>query len=61
MSTYLRHLAEAEARRVRRERIRAQSRVVACSVARYPVARRPTAQTFYEDWGAPTTALPDAP
>lgn len=52
LSTYLRRMAEAEARRVRRERIRDQSR----AVARY-VAQNPEAQTFYECWGTPTTAL----
>jgi hypothetical protein len=55
MSTYLRRLAEAEARRVRRERIRAQSRAVAAHVAQSPEAR-----AFYEDWGAPTAVEPDA-
>lgn len=51
LSTYLRELATAEARRVRRERIRAQSR----AVAEY-VASSPEAQAFYEDWGTPTAA-----
>ena len=54
LSTYLRRMAEAEARRVRRERIRDQSR----AVARY-VAQNPEAQAFYEDWGTPTTATED--
>jgi hypothetical protein len=52
VSTYLRQLAEAKARRIRRERIRAQSRAVADYVA-----QNAEAQAFYEDWGAP----PDAP
>lgn len=55
LSTYLRHMAEAEARRVRRERIRDQSR----AVARY-VAQNPEAHAFYVGWGTPTTA-PDEP
>ena len=42
LSTYLRRMAEAEARRVRRERIRDQSR----AVARY-VAQNPEAHDFY--------------
>ena len=54
LSTYLRRMAEAEARRVRRERIREQSR----SVGRY-VAETPDARAFYDDWGTPTT--PDEP
>lgn len=49
LSTYLRELATAEARRIRRERIRAQSRTVADHVA-----SNPQAQAFYEDWGTPT-------
>jgi hypothetical protein len=48
LSTYLRELAEVEAKRVRRERIRAQSKAVADHVASSPEAR-----AFYEDWGAP--------
>jgi hypothetical protein len=48
LSTYLRELAAAEARRVRRERIRAQSRAVAEYLATSPEAR-----SFYEDWGTP--------
>jgi hypothetical protein len=50
LSTYLRELAAAEARRVRRERIRAQSRAVADHVATSPEGR-----AFYRDWGTPTT------
>jgi uncharacterized protein (DUF1778 family) len=48
LSTYLRELAAQEARRVRRERIRAQSR----AVAQY-VAATPEAQAFFDDWGTP--------
>jgi hypothetical protein len=48
LSTYLRELAEIEAKRVRRERIRAQSRAVGAYVASSPEAR-----AFYEDWGTP--------
>jgi hypothetical protein len=48
LSTYLRELAEVEAKRVRRERIRAQSKAVADYVAASPEAR-----AFYEDWGTP--------
>jgi len=49
LSTYLRELAEIEARRVRRERIRAQSRAVGAYVASSPEGR-----AFYEDWGTPS-------
>lgn len=48
LSTYLRELAEIEAKRVRRERIRAQSR----EVGDY-AASSPEGQAFYEDWGMP--------
>ncbi len=47
LSAYLRELATAEARRIRRERIREQSR----AVAEY-VASNPEAAAFYEDWGS---------
>lgn len=50
LSTYLRELAVSEARRVRRERIRAQSRAVGAHLAESPDAHR-----FYEDWGTPGT------
>jgi len=50
LSTYLRELAAQEARRVRRERIRAQSRAVAAYIA-----ESPDAETFYEDWGTPAS------
>jgi hypothetical protein len=49
LSTYLRELAEIEAKRVRRERIRAQSRAVGAYVASSPEGR-----AFYEDWGTPS-------
>lgn len=52
LSTYLRELAAAEARRVRRERIRAQSR----AVVEY-VAVSPEAWPFYEDWATPNPAV----
>jgi hypothetical protein len=48
LSAYLREVASAEARRVRRERIRQQSRAVASYVAATPEARE-----FYADVGAP--------
>ncbi|HYH38571.1 MAG TPA: hypothetical protein VD860_10165 [Azospirillum sp.] len=48
LSTYLRELAVVEAKRVRRERIRAQSRAVGDHIAATPEAR-----SFYEDWGTP--------
>ena len=49
LSTYLREIALREARRIRKERIRAESR----DVAEY-VAASPEAQAFYADWGTPT-------
>ncbi len=49
LSSYLRRVAEEEARRVRRERIREQSRAVADYVATSPEAQR-----FFDDWGTPT-------
>ena len=48
LSTYLRDLALIEARRIRRERIREQSRLV----AEY-VANSKDAKEFFEDWGGP--------
>jgi len=48
LSTYLRELAEIDAKRIRRERIRAQSRAVAAYVESSPDGR-----AFYEDWGTP--------
>jgi uncharacterized protein (DUF1778 family) len=49
LSTYLREMAEKEAKRIVKERIRAESR----AVAEY-VASSPEAQAFYTDWGMPT-------
>lgn len=49
LATYLRELAANEARRVRRERIRAQSRAVGAYVA-----SSPEGQAFYAEWGTPT-------
>lgn len=48
LSTYLRELAANEARRLRRVRIRAQSRAVGDYVA-----SSPEAQAFYAQWGTP--------
>jgi predicted transcriptional regulator len=48
LSTYLRQIAIETAMRLRRERIRAQSRAVANHVA-----SSPEAAAFYEDWGKP--------
>jgi hypothetical protein len=47
LSTYLRQLAVEAALRLRRERIRAQSR----AVGEY-VAASPQAAAFYDDWGS---------
>jgi predicted DNA-binding ribbon-helix-helix protein len=55
LSTYLRELAAQEARRLRRERIRAQSR----AVAQY-VAATPEAQAFFDDWGFDDWGTPAA-
>jgi hypothetical protein len=49
LSTYLRELAADEARRIRRERIRAQSRAVGAYAA-----SSPEGQAFYAAWGTPT-------
>jgi hypothetical protein len=49
LATYLRELAANEARRVRRERIREQSRAVGAYVA-----SSPEGQAFYAEWGTPT-------
>lgn len=46
LSAYLREIATDEAKRIRRERIRQQSK----TVAEY-VASSPEATAFYEDWG----------
>jgi uncharacterized protein (DUF1778 family) len=50
LATYVRELAASEARRLRRERIRAQSRAVGAFVA-----SSPEGQSFYGDWGTPNT------
>ena len=50
LSTILRELASREARRIRRERIRQQSRELA-----ERIATSPDAQGFYEDWATPTS------
>ena len=52
LATYLREIAAEEARRVRRDRIRAQSRAVAAHVAGLAEA-----QAFYDDWGTPTATI----
>ncbi|SDD38311.1 hypothetical protein [Belnapia rosea] len=48
LSTYLRDLATAEAKRVRREKIRAETQRVAAYIA-----RSPEAQAFCAAWGTP--------
>jgi hypothetical protein len=50
LSTYLRELAANEAKRLRRERIRAQSQAVGAYVEVCPEA-----QEFYSDWGTPSS------
>jgi hypothetical protein len=50
LSTYLRELADREAARVRRERIRAQSAAVGAYAAGSAEGR-----TFYEEWGTPAS------
>lgn len=52
LSTYLRSIAAAEARRIWRERVRAESRAVGALVASSPEVRE-----FYEDWGTPTAEM----
>ena len=52
LATYLRDLAGAEARRIRRERIREQSREVAAYVA-----GSPEGAAFFADWGTPTAKV----
>jgi hypothetical protein len=49
LSTYLREVAGREAKRLRRERIRAQSRAVGDYAA-----SSPEASEFYADWGRPS-------
>ena len=53
LSAYLREVASAEARRVRRERIRHQSRAVGSYIAATPEARE-----FYADVGSPKAEGP---
>jgi GNAT superfamily N-acetyltransferase len=53
LSAYLRHIATEEARRLRRRRIREQSRAVGAYVGEAPAARE-----FYEEWGTPKTEKP---
>jgi hypothetical protein len=48
LSTYLRQIASETAMRLRRERIRAQSR----AVGEYAAAS-PEASEFYQEWGTP--------
>ena len=48
LSTFLREIVRAEARRLRNRRIREESRRVGEYVASSPEARQ-----FYEDWGKP--------
>jgi peptide deformylase len=48
LSAYLRQVAKAEARRLWKERVRAQSEAVGAYVAVNPEARQ-----FFEDWGTP--------
>lgn len=45
LSAYLHEIAVSEAKRIRRERIRAQSNALAACIAECPEAR-----DFYEDW-----------
>ena len=49
VGSYLRELAMDEAKRIRRERIRAQSRRVGTYIA-----VSPEGHAFYADWGTPT-------
>lgn len=56
LSTLLREIASQEARRVRRERIRQQSRELA-----ERIATSPGAQAFYEDWATPTAFFGESP
>jgi hypothetical protein len=49
LSTYLREVAANEARRLRRERIRAQSLTVGAHVEASAEARE-----FFSDWGTPS-------
>jgi uncharacterized protein (DUF1778 family) len=56
LATYLREMAEREARKICKEKIRAESR----AAAEY-VALSPEAQEFYADWGTPTVDNPNQP
>jgi hypothetical protein len=53
LSAYLREVATIEARRVRRERIRQQSRKVGAYIAATPEARE-----FYDEVGTPSAEGP---
>ena len=53
LSTYLRQIANETAARLRRDRVRAQSR----TVAEY-VAGSPEAAAFYDGWGTPRREEP---
>ena len=55
LATYVREIATAEAKRVRKERIRAETK----RVADY-IASSPEALEFCEFWGMPTSII-DAP
>jgi hypothetical protein len=50
LSSYIRQLVEAEARRLRRARIRAASEVVGKHIAESAESR-----AFFKDWGTPST------
>lgn len=52
LSSYVRELATVEARRIRRDRIRRQSRDVGAAVVATAAAA-----SFYDDWGTPTVQL----
>ncbi len=52
LATYVREIATAEAKRVRKERIREQTKAVAAYVA-----SNKEAQEFFEDWGTPTSII----
>ena len=51
LSTYIRQIATDAAREARRQRIRAQTAVVAAYIRENPEARE-----FYDDWGTPRQA-----
>jgi len=52
LSALLREIATAEARRVRKERIRRRTE----ELGRY-IASNPEAKEFFEDWGTPTAEI----